>query len=118
MKLFARRLRLRDCRAPHGRDHGRRHDDCHAARAGIAVFATAAIGGVHRGAEQSFDISADLEELSRTAVIVVSAGAKAILDVPKTLEVLETKGVPVVTFGQEEFPAFGRAPRALRARCR
>ena len=77
-----------------------------AARAGISVFATGGIGGVHRGAEQSFDISADLEELSRTSVIVVSAGAKAILDVPKTLEVLETKGVPVVTYGQDEFPAF------------
>ena len=74
-----------------------------AARAGIHVFATGGIGGVHRGAEQSFDISADLEELARTPVIVVCAGAKAILDVPKTLEVLETKGVPVVTFGQRRF---------------
>ncbi|CAN7393587.1 pseudouridine-5'-phosphate glycosidase [Rhizobium sp. LjRoot254] len=77
-----------------------------AARAGIHVFATGGIGGVHRKAEESFDISADLEELSRTPVIVVSAGAKAILDVPKTLEVLETKGVPVVTLGQDDFPAF------------
>jgi pseudouridine-5'-phosphate glycosidase len=77
-----------------------------AARAGIHVFATGGIGGVHRKAEESFDISADLEELARTPVIVVSAGAKAILDVPKTLEVLETKGVPVVTLGQDEFPAF------------
>ncbi|MCB1447387.1 MAG: pseudouridine-5'-phosphate glycosidase [Rhizobiaceae bacterium] len=77
-----------------------------AARAGIAVFATGGIGGVHRRAEETFDISADLEELARTPVIVVSAGAKAILDVPKTLEVLETKGVPVVTYGQDEFPAF------------
>ena len=86
-----------------------------AARAGIAVFATGGIGGVHRGAEQSFDISADLEELSRTSVIVVSAGAKAILDVPKTLEVLETKGVPVVTFGQEEFPAFWSRNSGLKS---
>lgn len=75
-------------------------------KAGIAVFATGGIGGVHRGAEDSFDISADLQELARTPVIVVAAGAKAILDVPKTLEVLETLGVPVVTLGQKEFPAF------------
>ena len=74
--------------------------------AGISVFATGGIGGVHRGAEVSFDISADLEELSRTPVIVVSAGAKAILDIPKTLEALETRGVPVVAFGQDEMPAF------------
>jgi pseudouridine-5'-phosphate glycosidase len=77
-----------------------------AARAGIKVFATGGIGGVHRGAEESFDISADLEELSRTDVIVVCAGAKAILDIPKTLEVLETRGVPVVTYDSTEFPAF------------
>lgn len=77
-----------------------------AALAGIGVFATGGIGGVHRGAETDFDISADLEELARTPVIVVSAGAKAILDIPKTLEVLETKGVPVVTFGADELPAF------------
>ncbi|MDI7863907.1 pseudouridine-5'-phosphate glycosidase [Rhizobiaceae bacterium n13] len=77
-----------------------------AAAAGIRVFATGGIGGVHRGAEESFDISADLEELARTPVIVVCAGAKAILDVPKTLEVLETRGVPVVTFDSAEFPAF------------
>jgi pseudouridine-5'-phosphate glycosidase len=74
--------------------------------AGIEVFATGGIGGVHRGAETSFDISADLQELSRTPVLVVCAGAKAILDVPKTLEALETLGVPVVTHGQSEFPAF------------
>ena len=74
--------------------------------AGIAVFATGGIGGVHRGAEKSFDISADLDELARTPVIVVCAGAKAILDVPKTLEVLETNGVPVVTCGTDVFPAF------------
>ena len=73
---------------------------------GVRVFATGGIGGVHRGAEESFDISADLEELARTAVIVVCAGAKAILDIPKTLEVLETRGVPVVTYGSRDFPAF------------
>jgi pseudouridine-5'-phosphate glycosidase len=86
-----------------------------AARAGIKVFATGGIGGVHRGAEQSFDISADLEELARTDVIVVCAGAKAILDIPKTLEVLETRGVPVVTFGQEQFPAFWSRQSGLRS---
>ncbi len=74
--------------------------------AGIKVFATGGIGGVHRGAENSFDISADLEELAKTAVIVVGAGAKAILDLPKTLEILETKGVPVITYCQDQFPAF------------
>jgi pseudouridine-5'-phosphate glycosidase len=74
--------------------------------AGIRVFATGGIGGVHRGAETSFDISADLEELSRTSVAVVCAGAKSILDLPKTLEYLETKGVPVVGYGTDEFPAF------------
>jgi Uncharacterized enzyme involved in pigment biosynthesis len=77
-----------------------------AALAGIRVFATGGIGGVHRGAEESFDISADLEELGKTGVIVVCAGAKAILDIPKTLEVLETRGVPVVTYASDEFPAF------------
>ncbi|MEQ1899308.1 MAG: pseudouridine-5'-phosphate glycosidase [Devosia sp.] len=74
--------------------------------AGIRVFATGGIGGVHRGAELSFDISADLEELSRTPVAVVCAGAKSILDIAKTLEVLETKGVPVIGYGSDEFPAF------------
>jgi pseudouridine-5'-phosphate glycosidase len=74
--------------------------------AGIEVFATGGIGGAHRGAEISFDISADLRELSETAVTVVAAGAKAILDLPKTLEILETLGVPVITIGQDEFPAF------------
>jgi pseudouridylate synthase len=77
-----------------------------AARAGIKVFATGGIGGVHRKAEETFDISADLSELANTGVIVVCAGAKAILDIPKTLEVLETRGVPVVTFGSDMFPAF------------
>ena len=80
-----------------------------AARAGIKVFATGGIGGVHRGAEESFDISADLEELARTGVIVICAGAKAILDIPKTLEVLETRGVPVVTYDSPVFPAL-RSP--------
>ncbi|WP_395459037.1 pseudouridine-5'-phosphate glycosidase [Azospirillum melinis] len=74
--------------------------------AGIPVFATGGIGGVHRGAETSFDISADLDELARTSVCVVCAGAKSILDLPKTLELLETRGVPVLGFGTEEFPAF------------
>lgn len=74
--------------------------------AGISVFATGGIGGVHRGAETSFDISADLQELAQTPVTVVAAGAKAILDLPKTLEVLETLGVPVITYGSNDFPAF------------
>lgn len=74
--------------------------------AGIRVFATGGIGGVHRGAETTFDISADLEELGRTQVAVVCAGAKSILDIPKTLEVLESKGVPVLGFGTDDFPAF------------
>lgn len=74
--------------------------------AGIAVFATGGIGGVHRGAESTFDISADLSELARTPVAVVCAGAKSILDVGKTLEVLETHGVPVVGYRTDDFPAF------------
>lgn len=74
--------------------------------AGIRVFATGGIGGVHRGAEATFDISADLEELARTPVAVVCAGAKALLDLPKTLEYLETRGVPVVGYRTGEFPAF------------
>lgn len=74
--------------------------------AGIEVFATGGIGGVHMGASQSFDISADLGELGRTNVMVVCAGPKAILDIPKTLEVLETNGVPVVGYNCEELPAF------------
>ncbi|WP_428540022.1 pseudouridine-5'-phosphate glycosidase [Profundibacter sp.] len=75
-------------------------------QAGIRVFATGGIGGVHRGAETTFDISADLYELAQTPVTVVAAGPKAILDVPKTLEVLETLGVPVITFNQNDIPAF------------
>ena len=77
-----------------------------AAKAGVEFFVTGGIGGVHRGAENTFDVSADLEELGRTNVTVICAGAKAILDLPKTLEVLETKGVPVLGFGTEELPAF------------
>ncbi len=73
---------------------------------GIKVFATGGIGGVHQGASESFDISADLIELGRTGVIVVAAGAKAILDIPKTLEVLETQGVPVVGYQTDVMPAF------------
>lgn len=72
----------------------------------IRVFATGGIGGVHRGVAGHWDISADLEELGRTSVCVVSAGAKAVLDLPKTLEVLETKGVPVVGYQTDKFPAF------------
>jgi pseudouridine-5'-phosphate glycosidase len=74
--------------------------------AGIAVFVTGGIGGVHRGAETSFDISADLQELAQTSVAVVCAGVKSILDIGLTLEYLETHGVPVVTVGQPGFPAF------------
>jgi pseudouridine-5'-phosphate glycosidase len=77
-----------------------------AALAGIRVFATGGIGGVHRGAPESFDISADLQELARTDVAVVCAGAKSILDLPLTLEYLETHGVPVLGFRTDEFPAF------------
>lgn len=83
--------------------------------AGIAVFATGGIGGVHRGAETTFDISADLPELGATAVTVVAAGAKAILDIPKTMEVLETQGVPVIAFGQDEVPAFWSRQSGLKA---
>ena len=74
--------------------------------AGISVFATGGIGGVHRGAETTMDISADLEELAQTPVMVICAGAKSILDLGLTLEYLETKGVPVIGFGTKELPAF------------
>ena len=74
--------------------------------AGISVFATGGIGGVHRGAQQTFDISADLEELAHTPVMVVCAGAKSILDLGLTLEYLETHGVPVIGYGTKELPAF------------
>jgi pseudouridine-5'-phosphate glycosidase len=75
-------------------------------QAGIQVFATGGIGGVHRNAELDFDISADLDELARTPVAVVASGAKALLDIPRTLEYLETRGVPVAGYGTDEFPAF------------
>ncbi len=81
----------------------------------IEVFATGGIGGVHRGAEQSFDVSADLLEFAKTPVTVVAAGAKAILDLSKTLEVLETHGVPVIAFGQDDFPAFWSRSSGLKA---
>ena len=86
-----------------------------ASLAGISVFATGGIGGVHRGAELTFDISADLQELAQTPVTVVAAGAKAILDLPKTLEVLETLGVPVIAYGQDELPAFWSRNSGLKA---
>jgi pseudouridine-5'-phosphate glycosidase len=79
---------------------------CIAAGAGIKLFATGGIGGVHRGAETSFDISADLAELARTQVVVVSAGVKSILDIAKTAEILETLSVPVFGYRTSEFPAF------------
>lgn len=90
-----------------------------AALAGIPVFATGGIGGVHRGAEANFDISADLQELARSPVAVVCAGAKAILDLPKTLEVLETLGVPVIGYGSDTLPAFYSRDSGLAvpARC-
>lgn len=82
--------------------------------AGILVFATGGIGGVHRGAEFSMDISADLTELARTPVLIVSSGAKSILDLPRTLEVLETQGVPVLGYGTEAFPAFHSRDSGLK----
>ena len=86
-----------------------------AALAGVQVFATGGIGGVHRGAETSWDVSADLTELARTPVLVVCAGAKAILDLPATLEYLETAGVPVLGLGTGEFPAFYSTSSGLPA---
>jgi len=88
-------------------------------RAGIAVFATGGIGGVHHGVANTMDISADLFELARTPVLVVCAGAKAILDIPKTLELLETLGVPTVVYRSDEFPAFWsrRSDRPAPLRC-
>lgn len=83
--------------------------------AGIRVFATGGIGGVHRGVEATLDISADLDELARTPVAVVCAGAKAILDLPRTLEYLETRGVPVVAYGTDRFPAFWSRDSGLPA---
>ena len=84
--------------------------------AGIEIFATGGIGGVHRGAEETFDISADLVELSRTRVAVVCAGAKSILDIEKTLEFLETQGVAIVGYRCDEFPAFYARSSRLQAR--
>jgi len=89
-----------------------------ASRAGIRVFATGGIGGVHRGVEETLDISADLTELARTPVAVVCAGAKAILDLPRTLEMLETLGVPVVGYGTNELPAFYSRESGLALQCR
>jgi pseudouridine-5'-phosphate glycosidase len=83
-------------------------------RAGIRVFATGGIGGVHRGAAESFDVSADLAALARHPLAVVCAGAKAVLDLPKTLEALETLGVPVLGYGCDELPAFYRRSSGLR----
>lgn len=85
---------------------------------GIGVFATGGIGGVHRGAETTFDISADLGELARSPVTVVAAGAKAILDLPRTLEALETLGVPVIGFGTDTLPAFWSRDSGLPVPCR
>ena len=85
-----------------------------AEKAGIKVFATGGIGGVHRGAEKTFDISADLQELARTPVAVVCSGAKAILDLPLTREYLETMGIPVIGFRSEEMPAFYCRESGLR----
>lgn len=86
-----------------------------AQRAGIGVFATGGIGGVHRGVESTGDVSADLQEFARTAVTVVCAGAKALLDLPRTLEYLETLGVPVLVYRSSEFPAFWSRSSGLPA---
>ncbi|MBI9104638.1 MAG: pseudouridine-5'-phosphate glycosidase [Spirochaetales bacterium] len=85
--------------------------------AGIRVFATGGIGGVHRGAEKTFDISADLQELAGTNVAVISAGAKSILDLSLTLEYLETMGVPIYGYGTDEFPAFFTRHSGLPVTC-
>ena len=89
-----------------------------AAMAGIKVFVTGGVGGVHRDAGKTFDISADLEELKETDVTVVCAGCKSILDIPATLEYLETSGVPVVTYQSDEFPAFYSAKSGCKAQLR
>jgi len=86
-----------------------------AALAGIGVFATGGVGGVHRGAEETFDVSADLTELGRTEVAVVCAGVKSILDIARTLEYLETQRVPVIAYGSDDFPAFYTRSSGLRA---
>ena len=85
--------------------------------AGIRLFVTGGIGGVHRGAGESFDISADLEELKSTGVAVVCAGVKSILDIGATLEYLETSGVPVISFGTDEFPAFYSRKSGFKTEC-
>ncbi len=87
-------------------------------QAGIRLFVTGGIGGVHRGASESFDISADLEELKNTDVTVICAGVKSILDIGCTLEYLETGGVPVITYGSNEFPAFYSRRSGFPAECR
>ena len=89
-----------------------------AEQVGIQLFVTGGIGGVHRGAAESFDISADLEELKQTNVVVICAGVKSILDIGATLEYLETGGVPVITFGSDEFPAFYSRKSGFPAECR
>jgi len=89
-----------------------------AAMAGIRIFVTGGIGGVHRGAEKNMDISADLTELGKTSVAVVSAGVKSILDIGMTLEYLETIGVPVVTFAQDAFPSFYSAKSSFQSQLR
>ena len=89
-----------------------------ASLAGVKVFATGGIGGVHRGAEKTMDISADLDELSKTNVCVVCAGAKSILDLPLTMEYLETKGVAVVGYGTDELPAFFTRESGIKLTCR
>lgn len=89
-----------------------------AALAGIRVFATGGIGGVHRGVESTMDISADLEELGRTSVAVVCAGIKSILDLPRTVEYLETRGVPLIGFGTDSLPAFYTRSSGLGVDCR
>ncbi|MDI6025665.1 pseudouridine-5'-phosphate glycosidase [Corticibacterium sp. UT-5YL-CI-8] len=86
-----------------------------AALAGIDIFATGGVGGVHRGAEQTFDISADLTELGQTETTVVCAGVKSILDIPKTLEYVETQRVPVIAYGSDDFPAFYTRSSGLKA---
>ena len=86
-----------------------------AANANLKVFATGGVGGVHLNAEETFDISADLQELAQTPITVISAGPKAILDLPKTLEVLETLGVPVITYDQDDLPAFWSRSSGLKS---
>ena len=89
-----------------------------AEQVGIQLFVTGGIGGVHRGAAESFDISADLEELKQTNVVVICAGVKSILDIGATIEYLETGGVPIITFGSDEFPAFYSRRSGFPAECR